>query len=293
MLYDIRQTTTYTYVVPVPTSRHTIRMQPLSRPAQRVIAASLTLKPAPVNRHDAVDFFGNAVTSALIMEPHTEFVITTRGRIEVDRPPSPPADSAPAWEAVKSAAVAVNDLGPRSPVHFVFPTPLVPVWEQIGNYCRTSFAKGRPILAAAQELTERIKADFKYDPAATDVTTPVHESFVARAGVCQDFAHIMISGLRTIGVPAAYVSGYLRTEPPPGAQRLVGADAMHAWVEVWCGERAGWHGFDPTNGVVVGNDHIILAAGRDYSDVSPTVGAFKSQGHHSMAVAVDVIPITA
>jgi len=291
MLYDIRQTTSYTYRAPVPSSRHTIRMQPLSRGAQRAIAASLTIRPAPTNRHDAVDFFGNATTSVLIAESHTELVMTTRARVEVMHAPAPPLSSAPAWEQIRSSAALVPDLGPRSPVHFIFPTPLVPIWQDIGDYSRTFFVPGRPILEAALDLTKAIKADFKYDASATDVSTPVAQSFLARAGVCQDFAHIMISGLRTIGVPATYVSGYLRTEPPPGQPRLMGADATHAWIEVWCGISHGWLGFDPTNGVMVGDDHIVLAVGRDYSDVSPTVGAFKSQGDHSMTVAVDVVAI--
>lgn len=291
MLYEVRQTTSYTYVGRVPTSRHTIRMQPLSRPMQRVIASSLTIKPEPIDRHDEVDFFGNATTSALIGESHDQLVIATRARVEVDRPAAPAPSSAPAWEEIGASAALVPDLGPRSPVHFIFPTPLVPVWEPIGVYCRTSFAKGRPILEAVAELARRIKADFTYDPAVSDVATPVAKSFTARAGVCQDFAHVMISGLRTIGVPAAYVSGYLRTEPPPGQPRLEGIDAMHAWVKVWCGEAVGWQGFDPTNGAPVGNDYIVVAVGRDYSDVSPTVGALKAHGEHSVTTAVDVVPV--
>ncbi len=226
----------------------------------------------------------------MIAEAHTELVIVTRSRVEVSHPTEAPALSPP-WDDVRAAAAVADSLTPRSPVHFIFPTTHVPVWAAIGDYCRESFAAGRPILEAVADLTRRMKADFKYDPEATEVTTPVAESFTSRAGVCQDFAHIMISGLRTLGVPAAYVSGYLRTEPPPGEKRLEGADAMHAWVEVWCGESLGWRGFDPTNGMPAGNDYIVLAVGRDYADVSPTVGTLKAHGDHSIAVAVDVVPI--
>jgi transglutaminase-like putative cysteine protease len=291
MLYDIRQTTRYVYPAAVRASRHTIRLQPLSRPAQRVVASSMTIKPAPFDRHDAVDFFGNATTSVLVAEAHTELVILSKARVEVDRLMPVPAFSTPAWERVRNLAFDAHDLGPQSPAHFIFPTPLVPIWDEIGAYCRASFGGGRPVLEAAEELTRRIKADFKYDPTATDVTTPVAQSFVARAGVCQDFAHIMIAGLRTIGLPAAYVSGYLRTVPPPGGPRLEGADAMHAWVQLWCGSDIGWIGLDPTNGVAIGNDHVVLAVGRDYSDVSPVVGILRAHGEHTISVEVDVAPV--
>jgi transglutaminase-like putative cysteine protease len=291
MIYDVRQTTRYSYPARVATSRQTIRMQVLSRQYQRVVASSIAITPAPSDRRDSTDFFGNATVSALIVDPHTELSIATRARVEVDRPPMPAPDTSLPWEEIRARAPLIPDLGPASPVHFIFPTPLVPIWAEIGDYCRESFTPARPILAALIDLTARMKADFTYDPTASDVTTPVSQSFIARAGVCQDFAHIMISGLRTLGLPAAYISGYLRTEPPPGKPRLEGADAMHAWVDVWCGEEIGWQGFDPTNGIPISNDYIVLAIGRDYSDVSPTVGTLKTHGTHSIAVAVDVVPV--
>ncbi len=290
MRFDIRQTTTYIYPEPVRGSQQMMRLQPLSRLHQRVIASSLTMAPAPVSRHDGIDFFGNATTAALIAEPHNELKITTQARVDVDRPlqtmPTPP------WEEICAKAAAMRDLSPDSPVHFIFPSPLAPLLVPIREYARASFSKGRPIFDAVLDVTKRMKMEFNYDPTATDVTTPVGESFAARAGVCQDFAHIMIAGLRGLGVPAAYLSGYLRTYPPPGRPRLEGADAMHAWVRVWCGVEAGWLEFDPTNGIAVANDHIILAIGRDYSDVSPTVGTLRTYGRHSIAIAVDVIPAT-
>lgn len=289
MRFDIRQTTTYTYPEPVCGSEQVMRLQPLSRPHQRVIASSLMLAPHPVSRNDSVDFFGNATTAALIAEPHRELKITTHARVDVDRP----AQSAPTppWEDVCAEAVNARDLSPESPVHFTFTSPLVPLLVPVREYVRRSFTKGRPIFDAALDVTQRMRADFKYDSTATDVTTPVVQSFAARAGVCQDFAQIMISGLRGLGVPAGYVSGYLRTDPPPGKPRLEGADAMHAWVRVWCGTTAGWREFDPTNGIAVSDDHIILAVGRDYLDVSPTVGTLRTYGRHSIAIAVDVTPV--
>ncbi|MFZ1990816.1 MAG: transglutaminase family protein [Alphaproteobacteria bacterium] len=290
MRYDIRQRTTYTYPDAVRGSEQVMRLRPLSRLNQRVVASSLVIVPQPVSWHDSTDFFGNATTVALIAEPHRELKITTQARVDVDRP-APAAPTQP-WEPICSEAVTAHDLGPDSPVHFIFASPLVPLLESIGDYVRTSFMKGRPIAEAALDVAQRMKADFKYDPTATDVTTPVAQSFETRAGVCQDFAQIMISGLRGLGIPAGYVSGYLRTDPPPGRPRLEGADAMHAWVRVWCGAEAGWVEFDPTNGILVGNDHVVLAVGRDYSDVSPTVGTLKTYGRHAIAIAVDILPVS-
>jgi len=290
MRFDIRQTTTYTYPSPVRGSQQLMRLQPLSRLYQRVIASSLSLTPQPQSRQDSIDFFGNATTMALIAAPHRELRISMQARVEVER--APLAAPTLSWEEVCAAAAASRDLSPESPVHFIFASPLVPLIAPLRDYALPSFTQARPSYDAVLELTRRIKADFRYDPAATDVTTPVDRSFAARAGVCQDFAHIMISGLRALGIPAAYVSGYLRTLPPPGQPRLEGADAMHAWVQVWCGAEAGWVEFDPTNGIAVGDDHITLAIGRDYSDVSPIVGTLRAEGEHSLAIAVDVAPST-
>ena len=290
MRYDIRQRTIYTYPDAVRGSEQVIRLRPLSRLNQRVVASSLVIVPQPVSWHDSTDFFGNATTVALIAEPHRELEITTQARVDVDRPA--PAVPTPPWEEICSDAVKAHDLGSESPVHFIFASPLVPLSAPICDYVRRSFSKGRPIAEAALDVAQRMKAEFKYDPKATDVTTPVAQSFAARAGVCQDFAQIMISGLRGLGVPAGYVSGYLRTDPPPGKPRIEGADAMHAWVRVWCGAEAGWLEVDPTNGILVGNDHVVLAVGRDYSDVSPTVGTLTTHGRHSIAIAVDVLPVS-
>jgi transglutaminase-like putative cysteine protease len=167
---------------------------------------------------------------------------------------------------------------------------LVPRFEPATAYTRESFPAGRPVLQGAAELMRRIKADFKYDTKATVVSTPISEAFGKRHGVCQDFAHIMIAGLRGIGLPAAYISGYLRTIPPPGKKRLEGADAMHAWVSVWCGEAHGWVGLDPTNAMLMGNDHIVLAKGRDYADISPVAGIILGSREQDVDVEVDVVP---
>ena len=158
-------------------------------------------------------------------------------------------------------------------------------------YARESFGKARPVLEAASELMARIRRDFTYDPEATEVSTPLAEAFAQRHGVCQDFAHIMIAGLRGLGLPAAYVSGYIRTIPPPGQKRLEGADASHAWALLWCGPETGWIGLDPTNDLIVADDHIVTAVGRDYADVAPLDGVLIGPGSQKIGIAVDVIPV--
>jgi transglutaminase-like putative cysteine protease len=186
-------------------------------------------------------------------------------------------------------AFEATSLGPASPIGYVFASPLVPVQQPVTLYAALSFPPARGILAGAVDLMHRIRTEFKYDPKATVISTPLNEVFEKRHGVCQDFAHVMIAGLRGLGLPAAYVSGYLRTIPPPGKPRLQGADATHAWVSLWCGEEIGWIGFDPTNDILVENDHIVLAVGRDFSDVSPVDGIIVGSRRQKLAVAVDVL----
>jgi transglutaminase-like putative cysteine protease len=191
---------------------------------------------------------------------------------------------------VRAAACACIDIGPASPVHFVHPSRQVSLDAAIRDYARASFPPGRPVLAGATELMQRIRDDFTYEPGATTVTTTPSAAFALRRGVCQDFAHVMIAGLRGIGLPAGYVSGFLRTVPPPGAVRLAGADATHAWVTVWCGA-AGWRGLDPTNALTAGEDHVVLAVGRDYADVALIDGVMLASGRQQLTTAVDVIPV--
>jgi transglutaminase-like putative cysteine protease len=235
-----------------------------------------------------VDFFGNGITHFSVREPHNVLAVESRAVVDLKPAPEIRAAGTPPWEEVRRRAFSATSLDPRSPVHFLFPSPDVPIDDAIMAYAAQSFPAGRPVLVTAIELMNRIRSDFTYDPVATTVMTPAREAFDLKRGVCQDFAHIMIGGLRSLGVPAAYVSGYLRTIPRPGQPRIQGADAMHAWVSVWCGEEAGWQGLDPTNAVRTGIDHIPLGFGRDYSDVSPLDGVIVDAGSHSVAVAVDV-----
>ncbi|MBB5754184.1 transglutaminase family protein [Prosthecomicrobium pneumaticum] len=291
MLYDVRLVSRYRYEGGVLFARQVLHQLPVDRPGQRVIAAELTIEPQPTERRDEADFFGNRITAIAIAFPHDRLTLEMRARIAVEPRPPPVPGLTPAWEVIRRAAVAETSLGPRSPAHYLWASRAVPLEPAIADYVAESFTPGRPVLEAGLDLTKRIKRDFTYDPAATDVTTRPIVSFEQRAGVCQDFAHVMISGLRALGLPAIYVSGFLRTEPPPGRPRLEGADATHAWVALWCGREAGWIGLDPTNGVAAGEDHLVLAIGRDYADAAPADGVIVTAGGHSLDVAVDVVPI--
>jgi transglutaminase-like putative cysteine protease len=289
VIYEIRQLMRFSYGSFVPVARHLMRLTPLPGPAIDVLESEIRIDPQPAERLDAVDFFGNGVTHFSIAEPHKALAIESRAIMDLKVVPQITARDTPAWETVRQDACAAADIGPRSPAHQLFPSRHVPIDDAIMDYAGLSFAPGRPVLEAAVELMERMRHEFVYDPDATTVATPARTAFNLRRGVCQDFAHIMISGLRSLGLPAAYVSGYLRTFPRLGQQRLQGADAMHAWVALWCGNE-GWQGLDPTNAVRTAMDHIPLGFGRDYGDVSPLDGVIVDAGSHSLAVAVDVAP---
>jgi len=289
VIYDVRQTTVCSYATPVSHARHVLRLTPVSRDGERVQVAALQIMPEPMQRREGQDFFGNRLTWIEIDEPHSEVTVKLSARLSVDAPDDIAPLSTPPWEEVRDAAFATSDLGPLSPAHFLFPSRIVSLDPNIRDYVRQSFPPGRPILDAAIEIIHRIKTDLVYEIGSTTPTTTPTMCFAQRRGVCQDFAHVMISGLRGIGLPAAYVSGYLRTIPPEGQQRLQGADATHAWVSLWCGEELGWIGFDPTNDLIVANDHIILGMGRDFADVSPVDGIIVGSPKQKLGVAVDVI----
>ncbi len=290
MIYDIRQTTHYAYGETVPFSRHIIRMQPPHYAGQSVIASSLSVHPAPGERIDRRDFFGNHTTHIAIDTPHDNLTVTLQARVRVNDAAFHPTTISTPWEEVAVLAQQTRDEGAAGPAHRLFPSRMVPIDPVLTAYAAESFTPGRPVLEAALELATRIKSDFVYDPEATAVDTdPVH-AFALRRGVCQDFAHIMIAGLRGLGLAAGYVSGFLRTVPPPGQPRLEGADATHAWVSLWCGD-GGWVGLDPTNGIYAGSDHVRIAEGRDYADVAPLDGIIWSGAGHSLSVAVDVVPV--
>jgi transglutaminase-like putative cysteine protease len=291
VIYDLRHVTTYAYSRPVPFARCILRLQPRNDGGQSVQSSELSVTPRPAERDDSVCFFGNRMTTITIAKPHRELKVEMRARVEVRRPQAPFPGLTRSWEDVGEQALASASLAPDSPAHHLYPSRLVPPVAAVTDYARNSFPQKRPVLEAATELMARIRADFTYDPEATEVSTPLEEAFRERHGVCQDFAHVMIAGLRGLGLPAAYVSGYIRTVPPPGQKRLEGADASHAWVMLWCGPETGWIGLDPTNDLIVADDHIVTAFGRDYADVSPLDGVVIGPGSQKIGVAVDVIPI--
>ena len=290
MIYDIRHVTTYEYGSLVTYSNCALRLLPREEPGQIVFASRIDIDPQPDMTSERVCFFGNRVTQMQIETAHKTLVVSTRTTVEIEREPPPPEDTTPPWERVRDAAFTSHSLGADAPAHYLHPSRFVPHYLPATDYARVSFPPGRPVLAGARELMHRIRTEFRYDPKATIVSTPLSEAFQKRHGVCQDFAHIMISGLRGLGLPTAYVSGYIRTIPPKGEARLEGADATHAWVALWCGDDLGWIGLDPTNDIMIGNDHIILAKGRDYADISPVAGIILGSREQDVDVQVDVIP---
>jgi transglutaminase-like putative cysteine protease len=290
MIYDIRQVTTYRYASPVAYARHVLRLTPIDRMGQRVHAAAVDIEPTPVERREGHDFFGNRMTWVELDRPHDTLSVQVAARVAVKRDIA--LEATPPWEAIRDAAFASVDLSPNSPAHYLFSSRQVSLDPEIRAYAAESFAVGRPILDAAVDLMRRIKADFTYEIGATTASTTPPMSFALRRGVCQDFAHIMISGMRGLGLPAAYVSGHLRTGLPSDKDELQGAGAMHAWVLVGCGEEVGWRRLDPTNGIFAGDDHVVLAIGRDYADVAPIDGVIFASGGQRLEVSVSVTPAT-
>src|SRR5262245_33899109 len=291
MIYDIRQATIYHYASSVAYARHVLRLTPIDRPGQRVHASAVDIEPVPVERREGSDFFGNRMTWIELEEPHESLSVRVAARVAVKSEGLPAPEATPPWEDIRDAAFASTDLSPNSPAHYLFPSRQVSLDPEIRAYAAESFVAGRPLLAGAVDLMRRIKADFVYEIGATTASTTPPMSFALRRGVCQDFAHIMISGMRGLGLPAAYVSGYLRTAQAAGEDRLEGAGAMHAWVLVGCGEDVGWRGLDPTNGIFAGDDHVLLAIGRDYADVAPIDGVIFASGGQRLEVSVSVTPV--
>lgn len=291
MNYDLRLRFTYSYESPVGAGRHLVRVMPLTRPGeQRVIAASLAFDPVPSERSEGVDYFGNQMTAITYREAHDKLDIRMTARVGVERASAPHA-AATRLADLPGELARNRSMAPASPHHFLADSPYVGRDPDITAYARDVIAGARDLGEAAMALCLGIDRDFSYDSKATDVRTPPDEAFRLRRGVCQDFSHVMIAGLRGLGIPAGYVSGFLRTIPPPGKERLEGADAMHAWVRVWCGEAAGWREFDPTNAMAAGNDHIVVGYGRDYADVAPIVGVLRASGNQDADHSVDVIPV--
>ncbi len=291
MLYDVRLELHYDYEASVHGDRHLVRVTPVSIPnIQRVIASSLSFEPRPQQETTFADYFGNLVTTIAYSGYHDRLDVRLSARVQVEDLHSP-ADLSPTVAGLKQELATLWSVAPNSPQHFIAASPRIPLDPALTAYARPSVDKGQSVYAAALDFCMRIHRDFKYDKDATKVDTGPVEAFALKRGVCQDFAHVMIAGLRGLGVPAGYVSGFLRTVPPKGKPRLEGADAMHAWVRVWCGQHTGWIEFDPTNAMLAGPDHITIGHGRDYADISPIVGVLRTSGEHTAKQSVDVVRV--
>lgn len=292
MRYKIIHRTTYTYESPVTVGHYTARLEPRALPQQECPWHELHIRPEPVERSKRSDYFGNATVYFEVAGAHQKLEVISRSLIQVQtKEPPDPATTLP-WETIRDGCRGDGSAPMLLAGELAFPSSLIPVGPAFANYARPSFPAKRPILEAVCDLNRRIHEDFVFDSTATDHTTPVAQVLANRRGVCQDFAQVMIACLRSIGLPARYVSGYLETMPPPGQVKLIGADASHAWVSVYCGDGIGWMDADPTNNILPGERHITVAWGRDFSDVSPLRGVTIGAGDQRLQVAVDVLPET-
>ena len=291
MLYDVRLELHYDYEGFVHGDRHLVRVAPASITGlQRVIASSISLDPKPATETTFVDFFGNLVTTISYAGYHDRLDVRLQARVGVEEEPHQ-ADLSPDLPTLQRERGSLWARDANSPHHFIAPSPRIALSKAITDYARESVKRTTSVRAAAMDLCLSIHRDFAYDKKSTNVDTAPLEAFTLKKGVCQDFVHVMVAGLRGVGIPAGYVSGFLRTIPPKGKPRLVGVDAMHAWVRVWCGQHAGWVEFDPTNAMLAGAAHITIGHGRDYSDISPIVGVLRTSGRHEAKQSVDVIRV--
>lgn len=291
MRYDIHLSIGYRYGAPSDHSRAIVRLLPSDIPGRQVVTSRLlAIDPLPGERRETLDFFGNATTVLAFHEPVEEIELilnATAERIAL----AESLDLSPDLGALAAEVSDYRSLDPASPHHFLGASSRVAPDPAISAFAAAQAVPGLTARQLVIALGGALHAEMRFDPDATDATTAPGEAFANRHGVCQDFSHIMIAALRSLGVPAGYVSGFLRTLPPPGKPRLEGADAMHAWVSAWCGSKTGWIEFDPTNACPVGSDHIAVAYGRDYLDVSPVRGVLRTSGAQTSHQNVDVIPL--
>ncbi len=290
VVYQVSHRTSYRYSVPVSLSHHVLHLTPRSCMNQICHSTTLKISPIPTARGSGQDYYGNPVDFITLQHQHKELVMDARSVIEVLPRPVPKASMTPAWDSIYVNLSRDTSEEGLEAIQYAFESPQTRTTDDIRAYARKSFPVGRPVLEGALDLTQRINREFTFDTTATTVSTPVEDVLRTRRGVCQDFAHLQIACLRALQLPARYVSGYILTHPPEGRDKLVGADASHAWLSVWCQE-GGWVDLDPTNDVAVALEHITLAWGREYSDISPVSGAIFGGGAHSIQVGVDVNPL--
>jgi transglutaminase-like putative cysteine protease len=291
MRLSIFHETRYLYSSPVVLSQQLLHLTPRALPWQSCEAHRISVEPTAGETAEREDYYGNRTLHLLLAAPHEALVVRAESEVST-RPRSQVALGAPrvSWEAVRARLRSLEMPLLVEATEFLYESPHVERSRELADYAVKSFTARRGILEAAIDLTRRIHRDFKFDRTATSVSTPLKQVFRDKRGVCQDFAHLMIGCLRSIGLAARYVSGYILTAPPPGRPRLVGADASHAWTSIYCGERAGWVDLDPTNNCVVDDAHVTLAWGRDFADVTPMRGVILGGGTQELAVRVTVTP---
>jgi len=281
--YQVVHTTQYEYAEAVSVSHHLARVKPREFPGQECLAHELQIDPTPAVVRSHRDYFGNTVTFFIVERAHAELTVRSTSTVKVHGRQRPASRSTPRWEEARHF-----DALPLDALECLFDSASIAVSDAVAGYAHPSFPTGRPLLEAVEDLMRRIHTDFTFDPKATTVTTPLRDVLSLRRGVCQDFARLAIACLRSYGLAARYVSGYLETLPPPGAPRLAGVDASHAWLAVYC-PGLGWVDADPTNNMFPSTTHVTLAWGRDYADVSPVRGVILGGGQHSLQVSVDVL----
>jgi transglutaminase-like putative cysteine protease len=287
MIYKIVHRTTYKYKYPVSMSSHVATLRPRSLRRHNLEKSELQIVPSPAVMTERTDYFGNHQYFFTIEEPHDELIVESRSRVVMSGVSPDLHQPSPAWEEIVGSLP--DDLKSEAieAYQFRFESPRIRLRPEFARYAQQSFTPGRPFVEGLLDLTTRIHRDFRFDSKVTTVRTTIEEVFRKKRGVCQDFAHVQIACLRSINLPARYVSGYLRTYPPPGQPRMVGADASHAWVSAFC-PGLGWIDVDPTNDVVPSTGHVTIAWGRDFSDVSPLHGLILGGGAHTLKVGVDL-----
>ncbi len=291
MRYVINHTTSYAYSEPASLSQNELFLTPRTCASQQVVEHRLTIKPSPQYQQRRRDYFGNSVDVIMIQHPHNELAVTSTSIVETNGQAKPAVDSPISWDNTATRLAEKWCPADFEALPFLFPSPLISSSSAVADYARVSFTPGTGLLEATLDLMQRIYNAFNYDKTASTVDTTVEQVLANRKGVCQDFAHLAISCLRSQGLAARYVSGYLETIPPPGKTKMIGSDASHAWVSVFIPDH-GWIDFDPTNNLLVGESHITLAWGRDYGDVAPVKGVVMGGGRHRLSVKVDVSQAT-
>jgi transglutaminase-like putative cysteine protease len=289
MIYTVTHKTTYRYRSSVSFGHHVACLRPRSLPHHRCEWSELRIEPPASAQHQRTDYFGNRLTFFTIREPHRELMVEACSEVAVDREFRRWGDASIRWERAAAAVPLDRSAHGLEAYQFVFESPRIRLSDAFTNYARKSFFDGRPFGEALLDLTSRIHSEFRFDASATTVRTAPEDVFRNKRGVCQDFAHLQIACLRSIGIPARYVSGYLRTYPAPGSMRLTGGDVSHAWVAAYCAG-TGWLEVDPTNDLIPSEDHVTLAWGRDYGDISPLRGVILGGRDHSLQVQVHLRP---